>query len=160
MLALRMLCDRPVPVLLAVPARPENPCELSPCGSNAVCIERNGHASCSCKPGFLGAPPNCRHECVLSSDCAPRLACVENKCRNPCENRCGTGALCTVRNHQPLCRCPPGYTGDASRQCRPVPRAPSKYMMHYRLPQTRVTFLMYPRMYSCIYLRTDGCVSS
>ena len=79
---------------------------------------------CSCSPGYYGAPPHCRPECVLSSDCPPHLACVVNKCQDPCVGRCGVGALCQVIRHVPICTCPTSHEGDPFTQCTRIPVTP------------------------------------
>jgi hypothetical protein len=111
--------------ILAVPPLPQErptPCVPSPCGSNAVCREQNGAGSCTCLPDYMGNPyEGCRPECVLNSDCAPNLACVRNKCQDPCPGTCGQNADCQVVNHLPSCTCRPGYTGDPFRFCNNLP---------------------------------------
>lgn len=94
-----------------------NPCNPSPCGPNSQCREVNTQAACSCVPGFIGSPPTCRPECVTSSECALNQACVNQKCIDPCRGQCGIGALCQVVNHNPICSCPPTFTGDAFTRC-------------------------------------------
>ena len=108
--------------------RPEiiDPCRPSPCGINAECRERNGAASCTCYPGLQGDPyVECKHECTINPECAYHLACINNKCRDPCPGVCGAHATCSVNNHAPTCTCDPGYTGDPFTACRrittPVP---------------------------------------
>ena len=96
------------------------PCRPSPCGPNSQCREVNGQAVCSCVPGYLGSPPNCRPECVTSSECNQNEACSNQKCRNPCPGTCGVGAKCEVINHNPICSCPPRYTGDPFIRCSPI----------------------------------------
>jgi hypothetical protein len=44
---------------------------------------------------------------------------VNLKCADPCPNTCGIGAQCTTKNHNPICACPPGFTGDPFSQCTP-----------------------------------------
>jgi len=61
---------------------------------------------------ILGRPPNCRPECLLNLDCPESMACVNQQCEDPCEDLCGEGAQCFVRNHVASCTCPPGYSGD------------------------------------------------
>jgi len=101
---------------------PRRPCEPSPCGSNAICRERNGAGSCSCQPQYFGDPyTGCRPECVLSSDCAKDRTCINNKCSDPCPGTCGLNAQCRVINHVPSCSCLPGYTGDSLRSCSAIP---------------------------------------
>lgn len=101
-----------------------NPCVPSPCGPNSQCQDIGGTPSCSCQPTYIGSPPNCRPECVISSECASNLACLREKCRDPCPGSCGAGAQCSVINHTPICTCPEGYTGDPFTSCfpRPSPR--------------------------------------
>lgn len=69
---------------------------------------------------MLGAPPNCRPECLIHADCPTRLACLQSKCRDPCTGSCGFNARCTVINHQPVCSCEPGYQGDPFSGCNAV----------------------------------------
>lgn len=105
-----------------VAEEPSNPCEPSPCGTNAVCKQHNGAGSCSCIQGYQGNPyEECRPECVLSSDCPSDKACIRNKCVDPCPGICGLYASCTVINHAPNCNCIPGYVGDAFTSCHPQP---------------------------------------
>lgn len=69
---------------------------------------------------MLGAPPNCRPECLIHADCPTRLACLQSKCRDPCTGSCGFNSRCTVINHQPVCSCEPGYQGDPFNGCNAV----------------------------------------
>lgn len=97
-----------------------NPCQPSPCGENSQCREINKQAVCSCIPGFIGSPPTCRPECVTSSECHLNEACFNQKCINPCPGTCGTGAICQVVNHNPICTCPNRQTGDPFIRCIPI----------------------------------------
>lgn len=100
-------------------AIPTSPCTPSPCGSNAICKEQNGVGSCACLPEYIGNPyEGCRPECTVSSDCLSNLACIRNKCQNPCPGTCGQDAICQVINHSPTCTCVPGFTGDPFRYCQ------------------------------------------
>ena len=101
-----------------VTERPKTPgCQPSPCGPNSQCREINGHPVCSCLAGYIGTPPMCRPECVVSSECSQDRACVNKKCVDPCPGTCGAEARCQVVNHNPICSCPPGFTGDPFVQC-------------------------------------------
>lgn len=91
-----------------------------PCGPNSQCRNRNGQAVCTCVPGFLGSPPNCRPECILSSDCLLNQACSNQKCIDPCPGTCGINAICRVVNHNPICSCKEDLTGDPFTLCRPL----------------------------------------
>lgn len=96
----------------------ENPCDPSPCGPFSRCIvSHQGYATCSCLPNYLGVPPACKPECIVSSECPQTHACVNMKCVNPCENMCGANAVCTVINDNPICSCTPGQRGDPFVNC-------------------------------------------
>lgn len=95
----------------------QNPCNPSPCGPNSQCREFNQQAVCSCVPGYIGSPPTCRPECVVSSECQLNEACTNQKCIDPCPGTCGIGALCQVVNHNPICSCPAKFTGDPFSRC-------------------------------------------
>lgn len=98
--------------------RPSNPCDPSPCGPYSRClVSPQGYATCSCLPSFKGAPPMCKPECIISSECSQNQACVNQKCINPCPSTCGTKAICTVINHNPICSCHPGQQGDPFISC-------------------------------------------
>lgn len=74
---------------------------------------------------MINSPPNCRPECLMSSDCAPELACIRQKCENPCSSSsCGIDARCTVVNHSPICSCPPSKVGDPFLRCIDAPEQP------------------------------------
>lgn len=93
------------------------PCQPSPCGPYSVCRVVNDRAVCSCQPNYFGAPPSCKPECVVSSECAHNRACVNQRCVDPCPGTCGYNAQCRVTNHNPICSCNPGFTGDPFNQC-------------------------------------------
>lgn len=101
---------------LATP-EPVNPCHPSPCGPYSNCRTFNGHAVCTCLDLCVGSPPNCRPECIVSSDCRPDKACISQKCQDPCNGVCGINARCQVVNHNPICSCMSGYTGDPFVRC-------------------------------------------
>lgn len=94
-----------------------NPCEPSPCGLNSLCRIVDGRPACSCLPEMKGVPPNCRPECVVSSECKSSEACISAKCRDPCAGTCGLNANCKVINHNPVCSCPTNYLGDPFVMC-------------------------------------------
>lgn len=116
----------PIPVIESPPQRPQNPCIPSPCGPNSQCIVKGESPACSCLIEFIGTPPNCRPECISNSECTPHLACINNKCKNPCIESCGELAECRVVSHAPRCNCPAGYTGDALIRCTPIQYLPPK----------------------------------
>lgn len=92
-------------------------CNPSPCGLNSQCRIVNGHVVCSCLPNYIGSSPNCRPECVVSSECALNKACINQKCVDPCTNACGQNTRCQVVNHRAVCSCLVGYTGDPFVRC-------------------------------------------
>ena len=96
------------------------PCNPDPCGINADCTPIGTERfDCTCIPGYFGNPyAECRPECTINSDCPKYLACVNQKCVDPCPGSCGINALCNVVNHDPYCSCPRGYSGDAFVECR------------------------------------------
>lgn len=108
-------------VAIEAPPTPQNPCNPSPCGPNSQCKEANGQAICSCLPQYISSPPNCRPECTVSAECAQNMACLNQKCADPCPGTCGLNAKCQVVNHSPICSCSPGHTGDPFTRCYPIP---------------------------------------
>ena len=63
---------------------------------------------------FLAPKP----ECVTDPECPQHLACIGQKCRDPCvPEQCAPTATCRVNNHRALCVCPPGLEGDPYRAC-------------------------------------------
>lgn len=106
------------------PTESPDPCQPSPCGANSLCRVISGRPTCSCKTGYFGTPPSCRPECVVNSECTIQLACIQQKCVNPCVGVCGAGAKCEVVNHNPICSCPVNYIGDPFERCYPRPNDP------------------------------------
>lgn len=94
-----------------------DPCLPSPCGSYSVCRIASGRPVCSCDVGYIGAPPTCRPECVINSECAMHKACIKNKCIDPCPGTCGYQAICRVVSHRPICSCPLDFIGEPYNQC-------------------------------------------
>lgn len=45
------------------------------------------------------------------------MACIRQKCADPCDGSCGANAECRVVNHTPMCVCLTGYNGDPFSQC-------------------------------------------
>ena len=113
---------------IAVVPQNVNPCQPSPCGPNSQCREINNQAVCSCLPTYIGSPPGCRPECVVSSECSYDKACTNQKCTDPCIGTCGLNSKCRVNNHSPICYCQDGYTGDAFTRCYPIPSKLSSFI--------------------------------
>lgn len=51
------------------------------------------------------------------------MACIAQKCKDPCPGACGVDARCQVTGHNPVCSCPNGYAGDPFIKCQPKPVA-------------------------------------
>lgn len=103
---------------LVLPQLPiSEPCVPSPCGPYSQCRVVNGHAVCSCQTDYIGTPPACRPECMVSADCPQDKACINTKCKDPCPGTCGLNARCNVVNHNPICSCALGFTGDPFVRC-------------------------------------------
>lgn len=98
---------------------PVDPCQPNVCGPYSKCRNINNHAVCSCDANYIGMPPNCHPQCVISSECPPDRSCINQKCKDPCsvENPCARNARCQVINHSPICSCNHGYTGDPFVRC-------------------------------------------
>lgn len=96
---------------------PTNPCLPSPCGPFSECRDLGGSPSCSCLPQYMGSPPNCRPECTINTDCSNELACINEKCVDPCPGSCGINANCRVQGHVSICTCFDGYAGDPFQSC-------------------------------------------
>lgn len=107
---------------------PINPCIPSPCGPYSECRAVGETPSCSCRPNYVGSPPNCRPECIINQECPSNKACIQEKCRDPCPGSCGFSAQCSIINHTPICTCPEGYTGDPFTNC--VLKPPSKNLFY------------------------------
>ena len=59
-----------------------------------------------------------RPECTTDPECPDHLACIREKCQNPCfTSTCGVNAECQVTRHRAVCICRPGYEGDPYRIC-------------------------------------------
>lgn len=98
---------------------PSDPCTPTPCGPNSQCRVVAGQPACVCLPNYIGRPPNCRPECSISAECPGYLTCQNERCVDPCPGSCGPGALCRQVNHNAICTCPPGLTGDPFTGCSP-----------------------------------------
>lgn len=104
-----------------------DPCLLrEPCGINAECFVRHGHAECRCLSGYRGnsyercVPVGCRS----NNECPMDRQCIDGQCIDAClyDNPCSSRAECRVQNHQPVCRCPNGWIGNPYIRCRLEPQ--------------------------------------
>lgn len=95
------------------------------CGRNAECAAQDHQPTCHCKPGHHGdandEKTGCQYvECEADHQCSNDKLCDGYMCKIACliKNPCGKNALCSAENHQQICYCQPGYTGDAYQSCR------------------------------------------
>lgn len=141
---------------------PKDPCSPSPCGPNSVCKVSNDQAVCTCQPEYLGTPPACRPECLVSSECNQQQACIQRKCKNPCEGVCGLNTECKVINHSPICTCRPQYTGDPFSRCYLAPGdyspqfADKRFYSAYFFVLNRFIVMLIKNV---IYYSSCGCYS-
>lgn len=112
---------------IIIQQEPINPCVPSPCGPNSQCRDTGHTGVCSCIPNYIGRPPNCRPECTSNSECPSHLACINERCKDPCPGSCGHYTSCSVTGHQPICRCQDQYTGDPFTGCHPIPSKKKTY---------------------------------
>lgn len=54
---------------------------------------------------------------MSSSECSQDKSCINQLCKDPCPGTCGVNAQCRVVNHNPICTCVDGFTGDPFRRC-------------------------------------------
>lgn len=94
---------------------------------------RGESPACSCLPNYIGIPPNCRPECTINPECPAHLACIQQKCRDPCVGLCGVNAQCSVVNHHAICTCVADYFGNAFSVCEPVLKGKSTYNFYITL---------------------------
>lgn len=103
-----------------------NPCERA-CATNAVCTVADHVPKCECPSGMTGnAYIRCysihhdeTSECILHADCPSNKLCWHFKCIDPCPGTCGLNASCEVKNHETICKCLPGFIGNAFDACIP-----------------------------------------
>lgn len=49
------------------------------------------------------------------------MACIKERCKDPCPGSCGPNAFCLVIKHSPTCQCQIGYSGDPFVGCTIIP---------------------------------------
>lgn len=96
----------------------KNPCSyidnknILNCTNNKKCHVLNHRPVCICETGYavneagdLFCAPT-KPECRNNDDCASNLACLKNKCVDPCPFIvCGKNKTCSVFAHKPVCIC-------------------------------------------------------
>lgn len=103
-----------------------------PCAPKAECIIKDHQAHCRCPPGTFGDPrqecfPAPKPECLTDRDCSSHLACIDEKCVNPCQvlKPCHENTECQVIGTLPvrtmICICPDGMVTEQDGECKLVP---------------------------------------
>lgn len=103
-------------------------CAQTTCAPGAICYPQDHSGHCKCPAGYEGDPTTkCERTkqpaCTSDQECMVGLVCSNYLCQNPCVSHvCGDNAECQVVESLPfknmICKCLPGYQGDASIQCR------------------------------------------
>lgn len=105
------------------------------CSPRAECVAQMHMAICRCPAGLIGNPyvdckPDVVPDCQVDLDCPDRLACIQQKCLDPCRalEPCHRPARCEVVPSKPVrtmnCVCPEGFVSSGSGTCKPVGRIP------------------------------------
>lgn len=109
-------------------------CDDQSCGKNAMCHGRKHQPTCTCRDGTVGNPfVECntqrdppKPDCTIDTECASQLACINQRCENPCARSqiCSRDQTCTVSDTNPLrtliCKCPVDMVADANGNCKPI----------------------------------------
>lgn len=108
-----------------ISAKCQSPCaQQNTCGRNAECIATDHRATCRCASNARGDPHvECvKVECSDNDDCPLTKTCLDAVCVNPCTlaNVCGQNSECVNENHQAVCSCRAGTTGNPLLGCVPV----------------------------------------
>jgi hypothetical protein len=75
---------------------------------------------------FSSAITTIEPECKVDSDCAPKKACIQGQCQNPCAiaNPCEKNQACVVASSSfgrpsVACVCPEGHVSSINGYCQP-----------------------------------------
>lgn len=150
----RFIFNIRIKFLAPVQPEPINVCQPSPCGPNAQCQISGNSPSCSCLPEFIGSPPYCKPECISNSECPTNLACINQKCRDPCPGSCGANAECRIISHTPMCVCSSGFVGDPFVQCTPKPGKKTLAFPESILSSKRISISHKRKFTICSYPRS------
>lgn len=88
-------------------------------------IDERGNCICPVEFGYrLDARGNCVPvtgvECENNDQCPDNKYCdlITKTCKDPCTTKtCGTNAFCNATNHEAICQCITGYSGDPTVTC-------------------------------------------
>ena len=69
-------------------------------------------------PAQIPTPPPIPVGCESNVDCKYDMTCVNKLCMNMCyQGLCGESADCITAGNRPICKCPPGTTGNPTIKC-------------------------------------------
>lgn len=89
-------------------------CQANKCLATLGCVSDN-----ECPSTEICLNGRCTDGCRSNSDCSFKMACINQICQNPCTLKsCGGNAVCTAINHEAVCRCQEGFTGNAQQGCQ------------------------------------------
>ena len=92
-----------------------------------------------------------RPECTSDPECPSHLACIQEKCQDPCFSTvCGLNAECRASNHRALCVCRTGFVGDPYTVCeeRKSNELVKKYLCKIGLCETTFLTRLFPFFFS------------
>ena len=96
--------------------RPHTKRRKNPKLKTRVLAEIPGFCHVLCAKSQLFSAPN--PECTTDPECPDHLACVREKCQDPCQSHsCGINAECESSGGRAICKCPRGFTGDPFTRC-------------------------------------------
>lgn len=107
-------------------------CDSDSCAPTARCIGQKHQPVCNCQSGTSGNPyVECssyreQPQCTADAECPSQLACINQRCENPCaqSNVCSPQQTCSILDTLPLrtimCRCPADMITDSSGRCVPI----------------------------------------
>ena len=112
-----------------------DPCAVMSCGDFETCSIQNAKPVCQCSPTHLRNPLTGKCEiaavpsCTSNDQCGPDQVCTADalgilKCTAVCSLfNCPPNSVCRAANHQGICQCLEGYTGNPKDRTGCVPVA-------------------------------------
>lgn len=80
----------------------------------------------------------------MNAECPGNLACLKERCRDPCPGSCGVFTTCITIKHSPVCQCEQGYTGDPFIGCSPIPGMGEQISRNEINPFKKIFILVQP----------------
>ena len=88
-------------------------------------------------------------ECTTDPECPDHLACIREKCQNPCfTTTCGVNAECRASRHRAICYCKAGYEGDPYRICEERKHF-SLHLLYFQSESNISTIILYSHIAGC-----------